>query len=306
MDKVESALSKSGSIVDYFVGDSLSATGAVSGIVILLFGIAYCFFGYKVFRFLCGILGFVIGGVLGYIMVWYFQNNVLTAFWALIMGLCMAVISYFLYLVYLFLALFAVGFSIVTVPSLIVFADSGLDAGFVIAISVVLGLAAGITAGVLACMYSRQLITVISGLNGGYYMGMGTAILFSIDNIAIYTLFGLMFAGVGIMFQFYYIRKRPGMINIPTKQQNGMYTGMPNPAMPLYPNNQTYSQQGQPYSPQQNSYPQQALLPQQTSYPQQNGYPHQALLPQQNGYPTQNSYPQQNSMYNDWQNGYRQ
>jgi len=150
-----------------FAGLSQTMRNAVIviGVITCIAGLLQCFFGYKLFRFWCGLIGFLIGCFLGLVIA---AAGVYSGFPAagligllitLFLGITGALIAYGLYVVGLFIYAFTVAFLVVYyLFTLIV--DSAI-------VCLIAGIIAGITLGILAIYYRRLVIIASTSVSGG-------------------------------------------------------------------------------------------------------------------------------------------
>ena len=67
----------------------------------IVLGIFYCFFGYKYFRLITAVIGFFVGSAIGFALL-YSEGMMAAAIAAIVGGLLLALLAYFIYVVGLF------------------------------------------------------------------------------------------------------------------------------------------------------------------------------------------------------------
>ena len=144
--------------------DSSSAVGAG---VLLLWGLADCFWGYRIFRFAVALLGALVGGLLisGAAAQWFAGNELL--YWiAFAVGAVLgAVLSFLFYLVGVFLAGFSLGY--VVAVGLVPFTGP--------AVTLLAGAVAGAVTGLLALLMQRFLISASTAFGGAFRVALAVA-----------------------------------------------------------------------------------------------------------------------------------
>jgi hypothetical protein len=157
-----------------------AGTAIITALIAILIGIANCFFGYRIFRILLGILGFIGGALAGLVII---QALVLGGsisssgallyyiLAALVGGAIGAVLLIFVYFIGVFLLGAAAGFVIGYVAALALNAND--DVALIAA--VVLALAGGI----LALILQRVIIIIATAISGALYIVSGIAALVS-------------------------------------------------------------------------------------------------------------------------------
>ena len=180
----------------------ISAIFVPLGIVLLLWGLANAFFGYKIFKVVLAITGFFTGMLLLPMVVGLFlffstdisegSSIALIVLLGLVGGVIGAVLAVLLYKVGVFFSVGMMGF--------IVF--------FVIVQQVWPALALGIICGIVGVILDKYVIIVSTGLSGGSLAGVGVGMItgnFGAFLIAI----GLIFGICGIVFQVWMERRKP-------------------------------------------------------------------------------------------------
>ena len=183
----------------------ISAIFVPLGIVLLLWGLANAFFGYKIFKVVLAITGFFTGMLLLPMVVGLFlffstdisegSSIALIVLLGLVGGVIGAVLAVLLYKVG--------GFVSVGMMGVIMF--------FVIVRQAWLALVLGIICGIVGVILDKYVIIVSTGLSGGSLAGVGVGMItgnFGAFLIAI----GLIFGICGIVFQVWMERRRPAAV----------------------------------------------------------------------------------------------
>lgn len=165
-------------------------TGAFAvGLILALLG---CFFGYKMLKFWISLAGLFIGAAAGYGITWYMTNNATYALIGTIAGaILLSILSYKIYLVGVFL-LFGFGAYFLSLSYL------PLD-GLILTIAAV---AIGLVVAILAVIYMRPAIIVITGLQNGLLAVGALAHLVSFPNQSLMIPVGVGLGMLGAAFQF--------------------------------------------------------------------------------------------------------
>ncbi len=183
----------------------ISAIFVPLGIVLLLWGLANAFFGYKIFKVVLAITGFFTGMLLLPMVVGLFlffstdisegSSIALIVLLGLVGGVIGAVLAVLLYKVGVFFSVGMMGF--------IMF--------FVIVRQAWLALVLGIICGIVGVILDKYVIIVSTGLSGGSLAGVGVGMItgnFGAFLIAI----GLIFGICGIVFQVWMERRKPAAV----------------------------------------------------------------------------------------------
>lgn len=183
----------------------LGAIGTIFVLFSLLCSLINCFFGFKIFRAVVTIIGFVI---FGFIAMAAAPGDTILLELALILlvALLGGFLAYKLYLVSVFLYSFFLG-------GLGAFLLS-LAAGFSISSACIATFAIAIIAGILAVMMARPMLIITSAFSGG--MSAGSALASLMDQSSIETVLGVVLVLCGIAFQFYSTRPKVAAVAAPT------------------------------------------------------------------------------------------
>jgi hypothetical protein len=175
---------------------NLSDVIGVIGTFLLMFGVINAFFGYKIFKFMLGVMGFLIGGWLGILV--YVNNNganydpdTLTRyffFWAIV-GSILAETFYLLG------TLIVVGF----ISGFAIFLMTGSEG---------VAIAFGIIFGVLTVFFQKYAIIISTALSGGKVAALGLWFIGLADGKNTNTSFaGWMITICGMLVQFWMLKK---------------------------------------------------------------------------------------------------
>ena len=163
----------------------------VTNIMALIIAIITCFFGYKLNKGLIAILGLILGFLLGINYLPNIIDNqtivyIISAIIAIISGL----ISYKLYLVGIFF--------LCAVATYILCENIGLTGNM----QTIIGLTAGIIAGILGVKFTRPLMIISTSLSGGSVMVKTLFSLLNFQNNILIFIISLIFAILGMTYQF--------------------------------------------------------------------------------------------------------
>jgi len=181
---------------------------SVIGVVISIFGLLQCFFGYKLFKFWCSVVGLLVGGSVGIALA---ASGVFSASPAasligllliVILGIVGAFIAYRAYLVGLFIYSFCTAFLI----GFVLFAV--ISDSLIIGLGV--GIAAGIAMGVIAVMYRRFWIIVATSISGGTSICGGLMMVTQTTELGWTFLLPVVLAVAGFFVQNMTVKKNKG------------------------------------------------------------------------------------------------
>ena len=139
------------------------AQGIQAAIIIgaAVLGLVYCFFGYRSIRLITAIVGFMIGLVAGIIVAVNLElTQPLDIVVPLAIGVVLALLNFFLYKLGMFVAVFFVTMSVTT--SLLL-AYVSLEEN----VSLIIGLAAGLVFAILAVIFVKPVVIIMTALMGG-------------------------------------------------------------------------------------------------------------------------------------------
>lgn len=191
-----------------------------TGIYLIIFiaalsAICNCFAGYLVFRINLAIKGFVSGAVVGAVIGLAetigrgASGNPFAPVMGLafVMGIIFAVISYFAYRVGVFINCFNTGMILTMIIAIL----SGNMSVSIIGLGVIIGF----TCGILGCVFCKDVIIIITALEGGATLGTIAGLLLSGGAVAV-VLITVVFTVAGILVQNMVFKKKK---EIPIVQQ---------------------------------------------------------------------------------------
>ena len=152
----------------------MDTSGVIVGILIVLFGILNCFFGYTYFRVLLAFWGFIIGGVLTLPLL---QQDIapLTAIIIGVFGAMLgAALSLLVFRIGVFIAGAALGYTLVT---MVLSATQAPENGLVLA------LVGGLIVGLLSLALNRLFIIALTAIGGAAIIITGMTMLFDPERI---------------------------------------------------------------------------------------------------------------------------
>ena len=174
-------------------------TLSIVGVFTLIFGVLQCFFGYKLFRFWCSFVGFMIGAIIGLIIVligYFTESNTAMIFGgilALALGILGAVVAFKAYsigvFIYFFVSAYPIGFFIV--GSIANSAAAGFAAGVI----------TGIIMGIIGFKYREFWIVLATSLSGGVSTGIGVLLIMHSTNGIIGIVISVVLLVAGIVIQ---------------------------------------------------------------------------------------------------------
>lgn len=165
---------------------------------LLIVGGIECFFGYRIFRILTAIMGFVVGAAIGGLLGAAASGTTAAIVFGLLLGILGAYLAYILYKLGVFIICFAAGAALGAALGL----ASG-DTSTAITFAAVIGLILG----VLGVILTKPLIIISSGAGGGMMAGIGLGLMMS--DLRIGVVLGIVLAVAGIIVQFQQDKKAP-------------------------------------------------------------------------------------------------
>jgi hypothetical protein len=143
---------------------------AIAALISIALGIVQCFFGYRFFKFVVGLTGFVACGFLvGSIAYGISENEIV----GVVVGLIGGLLGAWLFVALYFLGVFLVGAFLGVVLSLMAFAAAGTEP------HLVLVTIAAIVAGVLAVWIQKFMIMLSTAFGGSWIIVQGIAFFVS-------------------------------------------------------------------------------------------------------------------------------
>lgn len=241
MEEIISEIILSGGIgeLGYLIGEIKDvAMGVLLPILIpsLLFGVAYCFFGYKIYRVLLAISGGLIGGLITAIVAGICFEALPAVFIGFFFGAALfGILSWFIYKVFLFIGAFVFGMTVGLIGGLLITEFKAPVVGIVI------GIMLGIVCGVLVIVFERIYLIATTSFKGASTIGLVLA-LFIVKDITRFPLwnigFTLLFTVGGFLFQYFFKfgKDNNTVKNVPYVQPQGVYGGVqPQGMNPMLP-----------------------------------------------------------------------
>ena len=181
-------------LFDVLSNPTLGLSGALQafGAFLLLCGFINAFFGYKLFKLLIAIAGFLSGALIGGLVSLGGDSAGLTLLCVLIGGIIGAVLAIVLHRLGVFLTVGATVFFL----------------SWVIIGSMLIALLFGILCGIIGAIFEKYAIIISSALSGGALAGSGLACIFHLSGIIV-TVLGLLIGICGIAFQLWLEQRRP-------------------------------------------------------------------------------------------------
>ena len=161
--------------------------------VALVVGAMQCFFGYKLFRAMTAIIGFIVGGVIGAFLGVAMAGQSGAILGLLVLGVLGALLAYALYQLGVFIVCFGAGAMVgLMLATMMGSTDSNGTLTFMIFCGLILG--------VVGIILTKPIIILSTGIGGG--MSMGFALGTLIDETAGLVL-GVILSVIGVCVQFY-------------------------------------------------------------------------------------------------------
>lgn len=166
--------------------------------VALIVGGLQCFFGYKLFRAMTAIIGFIVGGVIGAAIGGVVAGQGGAILGLLVLGILGAVLAYSLYQLGVFVICFGAG-AVVGMMLSMMMSDRVEPA--LVAIC-------GLILGIVGVILTKPLIILSTGIGGGMSMGFALSMLLQRSDAGV--ILGVILAAVGVFLQFYLDKKNDG------------------------------------------------------------------------------------------------
>lgn len=176
----------------------------LASLPLLVFAVAYCFFGMRIFRILLVINGALIGGIFGALLLGIsMQSGGGAVVGFLLFAGIFGALSWFLYKVFLFIQTFVTGFVGVTGILLLISKN--------IPLSMIMGLIAGMALGVLICIYTKLFIMLTTAYKGAGTIAAVISLFFLTSGayVWIYALLVIAFTVAGFYVQNMMYNKNP-------------------------------------------------------------------------------------------------
>lgn len=166
-------------------------------LLLLLFGALECFFGYRIFRVITALVGFIVGAAIGGVLGFFAAQQIGALIGGLIVGILGGFLAFKLYKLGVFVICFFAGAAL----GLVLGAAAG-DQSMAFAFAGIAGLALG----VLGVILTGPLIIISTAVGGGMSCGMSLGTIMS--NMGLGLLLGVVLSIVGILLQFYMEKKK--------------------------------------------------------------------------------------------------
>jgi len=231
---------------------AIKNTFTVVGVFTIIFGVLQCFLGYKLFKFWCGLVGLLIGGLFGIFLATSgvfsgsAANHIIGLLLTIVLALSGAFIAYKLYIIGLFLYAFFAAFFIGFI-TLALITDS-------ITTGLIAGLLTGLTFGILAVIFKRFWIILTTSVTGGISVGTSLMMILQTTDTAWSLIVPPLFIIAGFIVQTVTVKRDHGHKAVTYENQYGTP-----PAgyqqYPQYPQTPQQYQQTQPVQPTMQSDP---------------------------------------------------
>ena len=166
-------------------------------LLLLLFGALECFFGYRIFRVITALVGFIVGAAIGGVLGFFTAQQLGALIGGLVVGILGGLLAFKLYKLGVFVICFFAGAAL----GLVLGAAAG-DQSMAFAFAGIAGLALG----VLGVILTGPLIIISTAIGGGMSCGMSLGTIMS--NMGLGLLLGVVLSIVGILLQFYMEKKK--------------------------------------------------------------------------------------------------
>ncbi len=182
---------------------ALQGNTTVIGIIVIAVALILCFFGYKLLRLGVTIMGFAGGASNGAWLAGKMgANQAVTIILILVLGIALAILSFMIYKVGVFLMIF---FMILAIGAVVIMATGSNTYSWIITLIV------AVLVGILGVVLIRPVTILVDGLNGGL---TAVATLFSLIGLTgstesmIAIIAGFVLGIVGIVVQFKTTKER--------------------------------------------------------------------------------------------------
>ncbi len=181
-----------------FVNDIMNVISQINSIIgafMSLAGLVGCYFGYKIFKIQCGIVGFALGFILGMgIGTSSTQNIGIGVLCGIVLGALFAFVAVKVYYIGVYIFHGMIGTVIIGLLTALFGGDGGT--------AVIIGMIGGIVVGIISVIYAKFIIIYSSSVAGGSLAATGLMAVFSSDNIGIQILLSGLFIITGIVYQY--------------------------------------------------------------------------------------------------------
>lgn len=209
----------------FSIGLFYELTDGGSTIVVLLcllsiiFGVLSCFFGYKIFKFIVGVCGFVIGALAGIILI-SASNGDASGPAVIVTAIVGGIIGAFLAVKLYFIGIFFIGalFGGLTGYTLTLGNNSDNSGVLILVLAII--------AGILAVIIKKFMIILSTSVSGAQSISMAIVILMYVlsgkENDSLYNILWIILAIVGFCYQYSSNKKSPVGTDV---YDNGRITG---------------------------------------------------------------------------------
>jgi len=226
-------------LFDSFGNLAQSAKNIMSavGVIMCIIGLLQCFFGYKLFKIWCAVVGFIFGALIAFAITatGVFVNSsapeLISILLFVFLGLLGALIAYKLYIVglfiYAFVAAFFIGFILFAVITNSL--ATGLGAGLI----------AGLAVGIIAVIFRRFWIILTTSVSGGVSINNGLIMILQTTALGYLFIIPPVLAIIGFFVQYLTERKHPSH-SVHVHGQYPVYqsetaVGQPHDSSPAHP-----------------------------------------------------------------------
>lgn len=165
------------------------------GVILLVYGLVNALFGYKLFKIVLAIVGFLTGAVIGAVVSLFLLEDSTGAviLCTLLGGILGAVLAVVLHRLGVFISVGAMGFCVFYVATQVWF----------------VALVIGIVCGIIAVFLEKYAVIVSTSLSGGAIAGIGAGVLARLDSTGVILVTGLLIGICGIAVQLAMERRKP-------------------------------------------------------------------------------------------------
>jgi|GEM_PF-640250 len=156
-------------------------------IILFIFGVLQCFFGYRIFKFWIAVCGFLTFGILGGLMsVFVLGSSGAGMFFGLLFAIGGAYISFKIYKVGVFTLCGLMGFLLT----------------YILTQSIVLSIILGLGVGILSQFFVKPVIILSTSVSGGFTSAMSLLTILKVDSNSDSIVLSIVFSIGGILIQF--------------------------------------------------------------------------------------------------------
>ncbi|MEA5011813.1 MAG: hypothetical protein VB100_08855 [Angelakisella sp.] len=173
---------------------NLKGVFAVFSIIAAIYNAVICFFGYKLFKFQLGVVGFIVGGIMGGLLGALSGQAPVAVLCLLLLAIFGAWLAVKLYKLGVFLTVSTCTASILILVLLV--------ADLFDSTTVVISAIVGIAAGVLGVVLDKAIIIAFTAISGGLMTGVSLLLPIDVDMLGFGVALGVIFAIIGVIVQF--------------------------------------------------------------------------------------------------------